>query len=130
MTNAKLMAENIAAGIKSNFNKTLTKYEYDSLLMACKDVMKEDIHGPKTKKYVASEVGKGNGFCHFEDISQFHFEDISLWFYYAVLKESAECISYLKDDKKMHLMYHHNMELAEYYVPSNNTNINQRNKHE
>lgn len=83
MTNAKIMADNIAAGIKANFNKTLSKDEKDALLTTCRKVMKE-IHGQKTKKYIASEAGKGNVFCHFEDNS--------LGFDYSVFKEASECI--------------------------------------
>lgn len=107
MTNAKLMANNIIDGIKANYNKTLGKDEKDALLMACKKVMKE-LHGPKTKKYLASEVGKGNSFCHFEENS--------LGIEYSVFKEAAECISYLGDDRKMHLAYRHNRDFVKYYA--------------
>ena len=107
MTNARIMADNIAAGIKANFNKTLGKEEKDALLTACRKVMKE-LHGQKTKKYIASEAGKGNGFCNFEDNS--------LGYDYSVFKEAAECLSYMKDDKKTNLMYQNNMALAEYYA--------------
>ena len=35
---------------------------------------------------------------------------------YDVFKEAAECIMYMKDDKKMRLAYRHNSGFAEYYA--------------
>lgn len=120
MSNAETMAFNIIHGLKNEFNRDVTEFEAEQILINCRNVMKE-VNGPNSRKYLAEEIGKACCFTHFEDFANSssgdynELDDYKYEIMYSTYREAGECLSYLKQDHYKHNAYEVNREFIEHW---------------